>query len=147
MIATAPPRRSPRRRRAGLTLYDALVGIAVLGLGLGTVLTSLAGMGQRQVFNESMISGSMVAQAVMERALVKGFASVDTLAGTGLTYDATYYPNYTYDLNVVYVNVTNLDTAVGGPTSYKRVEVQVYHTLRGAAIKRAELRAILISGA
>ena len=134
------------RRRRGVTLLDMLTALAILSIGLGTTLTTLAGMGQREVFNESTINASMMAQAVMERALNKGFTNVNSLAGTGQTYDATYYPNYTYDLNVVYVNVTDLNTSVAGPTKYKRVEVKVYHTLRGSAIERSQLRTILVSG-
>ena len=132
--------------RAGVLLLDMVVAMTVLSIGLATTLTTIAGMGQRQVSNESIINASMVAQAEMERALNKGFTNVDTLEGVGLTYDATYYPGYTYDLTVDYVAVTALDTVSGSATKYKRVMVTVYHTLKGAAIKRAELRTIMIQG-
>ncbi len=130
----------------GFTIYDALIGVAVLSVGLFTLLNSLAGMGQRQVFAESMLNASMMAQAVMDQAIAKGFTNVNSLAGTNLTYDATYYPNYTYDLNVVYVNLSDLNTAVAGPTDYKRVEVIGYHAIGGSVKKRALLRTILNSG-
>ena len=139
-------RMAGRPRGAGYTLIDLIVAVTILSLGLGTVLTSLAGMGQRQVFNESTINAAMMAQAVMERAINKGYANVSSLAGTGQTYDATYYPNYTYDLNVVYVNSTDLDTSVVGPTDYRRVEVKIYHAISGSTILRAQLRTILTSG-
>lgn len=142
-------RSSPGRpvRRRGFTIYDVLIGVSVLAVGLFTLINALAGLGQRQVSNEAMVNASMMAQAVMDRALARGFSGVGTLAGTNLTYDATYYPNYTYDLNVVYVNVSDLNTAVGSPTDYRRVEVVAYHTLQGVKTKRCLLRAILTSGA
>ena len=134
------------RHRAGMLLLDMIVALAILSIGLATILTTIAGMGQRQVSNESIINASMVAQAEMERALNKGFTNVDTLEGTGLTYDATYYPGYTYDLVVDYVAVTDLNTVSGSATKYKRVVVTVYHTLKGAVIKRSEMRTIMIQG-
>ena len=130
----------------GVAFYDVLMGMAILSVSMVTLITALAGMGQRQVFNESMLNASMMAQAVMDKALAQGFTNVNTLAGTGQTYDATYYPNYTYDLNVVYVNLSNLNTAVAGPTDYKRVEVIGYHTIGGSTKPRALVRAILNSG-
>ena len=134
----------PRAR--GFTIYDVLIGVSVLSVGVFTLMNSLAGMGQRQVAAESILNASMMAQAIMDRALAKGFANVSTLAGTGLTYDSTYYPNYTYDLNVVYVNLSDLNTTSGSATDYRRVELIVYHTIGGATKKRALLRAILNSG-
>lgn len=134
------------RGRRGLTLVDVLVGMTVLSVGVVTLLTTLAEVGRREVVSESIITGSMVAQAVMDRALNKGFTSVDTLEATGATYDATNYPSYTYDLTVDYVNVTDLNTAVAGPTDYKRVEVKVYHSLSGSPVTRSLVRTIIVSG-
>ena len=139
-------RRQRQRRFAGFTLIDLVIAITVLSIGLATVLTTLATIWQRQIFNESMLNAAMMAQAVMDRALNKGFTNVNTLVGTGVTYDATNYANYTYDLNVGYVNVTDLNTLVGGPTNYKRVEVIVYYTLGGVARQRAVVRTIMTSG-
>ena len=139
--------RQRRQRRAGFNLIDLVIAIVIVSIGLSTTLASLGVMGQRQVLNESLFDAGMMAQALMDRALNKGFANVGTLTGTSLTYDAAYYPNYTYDLNVGYVNVTNLNTIVGGPTNYKRVEVVVYYVIGGVARQRAVVRRIMISAA
>ena len=133
------------RGQAGFSLIDMVIAIVIMSIGLSTTLASLGVMGQRQVMNESLFDASMMAQAMMDRALNKGFTNVNNLAGTGVTYDATYYPNYTYDLNVGYVNVTNLNTTVGGPTNYKRVEIIVYYTINGVARQRAVVRRIMTS--
>ena len=132
-----------RQRRNGYSLMEAVIAILITSIGLVTTLTTMSELGRKQVTDESVVNAAMMAQAVMERAIVKGYTNVSTLAGTGLTYDATNFPGYTYDLNVVYVNVTDLDTSVGGPTNYRRVEVKVYHTMGGAARLRAQLRTIL----
>ena len=53
------------------------------------------------------------------------------------------FSNFSAAVNVSYVNSTDLDTAVAGPTDYKRVEVVVGHSNWAGNIRLFDLKAKL----
>ncbi|MDO8445065.1 MAG: type II secretion system protein [Deltaproteobacteria bacterium] len=50
------------------------------------------------------------------------------------------YPNFQQQVTVSYVNAAALNTAVGGPTCYKRIEVRIIDTATSETIKLVSLR-------
>ena len=104
-------------------MLELVLMIVIIGIALLPVAGSLSVAFQNSVVNEAKTVAKNLAEGIMEKTLRETFISV---ADVG----ATTFPNpldsYSYAVNCDYVQDSNLNTSVTGPTEHKRIEVTVY---------------------
>ncbi|MBN1794349.1 MAG: type II secretion system protein [Candidatus Omnitrophica bacterium] len=107
----------------GYFLLELVLIIVVIGIALLPVASSIGIALQNSTVNEAKTVAKNLAEGIMEKTLRETFLSVADAS-------ATTFPNpldnYSYTVNCDYVQPSDLDTAVAGPTDHKRVEVTVY---------------------
>lgn len=98
--------------------------IIILGIAIPTSIYVLGALTRRSVEAEKMTVAANLAQGLMEEIRSKSFNEVDDFDGYNSAVSG--FSGYTATVSVYYVNASDLDTAVTGPTDYKRVEVTIF---------------------
>lgn len=115
-----------RTDRRGFSLIDAVVAICIVGacfLALAGVISNTTMQNADVEFSSTAI---YLARGKMTETMAKDFDSISNVARTDFSGD---FSSYDSQVTVGYVDAANLDTVVVGPTDYKRVTVDVGHSL------------------
>lgn len=110
--------------RDGFTLIEVILVILVTAIAIPVLIYLLGQQARFTVDSEKVINAAGLGQALMEEIRSKGYVQADTYDGYS---DTKVLSGVQYSRGVVvcYVDSSALDTCVGGPTGFKRVEVTV----------------------
>ncbi|OGB88916.1 hypothetical protein A2625_00370 [candidate division WOR-1 bacterium RIFCSPHIGHO2_01_FULL_53_15] len=134
-------KRRSNRHRAGFTLVETVMGLIIIGIAFYTLIAVFISLAPRTAQYETMNKKIYLAQEKMEEFLVKPFSQETSVAPAAF---AGNFSNYNYEVVVTYVTSTDLNTAVGGPTNYKNINVRVWGGPTGGA-NTAEIRSLVTS--
>jgi prepilin-type N-terminal cleavage/methylation domain-containing protein len=109
----------------GFTIVETLVAMVIMGVAFVGISHVILGTTKSNVDVEVTNQAVMLARDIMASTTAKDFDAVDDVASTSF---GGNFSDYTYQVNVDYVEAADLDTAVAGPTDYKRVIVAVTAT-------------------
>jgi Tfp pilus assembly protein PilV len=109
-------------RYAGFTLIETVIFIIVLSIALTPLSIMLVNIAQQNIYSQAYSTAIALAEGEMERILNIPFSSISSETQTAFT---SPFGVYRRQAIVDYVNPTDLNTAVAGPTSYKRIRLLV----------------------
>jgi len=111
------------RNKRGLTLLEIIIIIAIIGLAVPAILTAFARLVATGADAKTVQIATNLASQEMEQ-MIKGkkFVNIVSAGQTDYTGD---FSQYNYQIIVEYVNPSDLNTPVAGPTDFKRVKVVV----------------------
>lgn len=111
-----------RADSAGFSVIDVVLAIVLVATAYIAMAVVLSGTSFQSAKCETGMTAIMLARDVMAQVRAKDFTSVSSVGATSF---ASPFSGYQYTVTVAYVEAADLDTAVGGPTSYKRIDVAV----------------------
>jgi len=111
------------RSSKGFSLVEVIIVIIVLGVCLTPFSILLVNVMQQNVRSQQWATEVALAESKLEQACSMRFSEIIEEPVTG--FEAPF-SMFGYQLNVSYVDASNLDVPVAGPTDYKRVEVAVF---------------------
>lgn len=117
--------RKPQTEQTGFTLIELIIVIVVVGICFISIMSLFAEGLNKNITNEIRTVATSLAEGKMEEVLQNSFASITNESGS---FDVPF-SDYSYQVSWNYVESTDLDTPVEGPTEYKNVRVSVSHNL------------------
>ena len=108
--------------RSGFSLIEAVLAIVLLGasfLGLSLLLSNTT---VHNIDLDISNTAILLARDTMVETKAQKFDDIDDVSITAFGGD---FSDYSYQVDVDYVDPTNLDAPVAGPTAYKRIIVTV----------------------
>lgn len=127
-------------RSGGFTLVETTLAIVVLAamfIGMSYVLSNTT---MQNIDVDISTTAIFLAREKMEQVKAKSFANI--AAESSAPFSAPYQ-QYFSTVAVDYVNSADLDTAVGGPTDYKKITVTVTATGWNGNIRIRDLKSNL----
>jgi len=124
-------------RQSGFSLIEVILIILIIGAsfsGLSVVLSNTT-VGNMDL--DIATQAVFLARGKMAETKAKSFANVASVGSTNYGGD---FSRYNYQVDVDYVEDTDLDTPVVGPTEYKRIIVTVTASGWSGSIQLYELR-------
>jgi len=106
----------------GFSLIESVLAIVIIGgalIGLSQMLTETT---MDNIDIDISTVGVFLAHETMVETMAQDFGNINDVLTTPYTGN---FANHSYQVAVDYVNDSNLDSPVGGPTDYKRVVVTV----------------------
>ncbi len=111
--------------KQGFSLIEAILAVVIIAcsfLGLVIVISNTT-LGNVRL--DASTTSTFLARGKMAEMMAKDFSALTSLPTTTFGNTIGSFSSYSYTVTVTYVDVGNLDTAVAGPTSYKRVDLSV----------------------
>ncbi|MCX5710064.1 MAG: type II secretion system protein [Candidatus Omnitrophica bacterium] len=116
------------RRSSGFTLIEAVIVIAVMGIVLVPFTILVVNVMSQNAYSQAQSTAVALGEGELERVTGTRFSSVAAEAATAF---AAPFNNFTHQVVVDYVNSGALNTAVVGPTDYKRVQIKINSPVSG----------------
>lgn len=117
------------RSATGFTLIEVVLVILVLAICLTPLCILVVNVVQKNALSQAQATGAALAEAQMERVTSLRFSAVNNVAETPFS---SPFSAYSYEVISDYVNADDLNTAVAGPTDYKRVQVKITNNIIGS---------------
>lgn len=111
-------------RDKGFTLIEVILIIVVAAIAIPVLLVMMGQEARLGVYPEVQVTASNLAQSLMEETKSKAWSAIANYTDTKTVNNITF----TRTAAVCYVNITDFNTCVGGPTEYKRITVTVSST-------------------
>ena len=108
--------------RKGFTLIEVIIAITILGvafLGLTHVVVSTT---EYNIDVDVTTQAVLLSRDVMATTMAKDFDDISDVSTVSF---GGGFNDYSYSVDVEYVDAANLNTPVAGPTDYKRIVVTV----------------------
>lgn len=115
-------------KRAGFTLVEMVLAIAVIGIAFYALISVFITVAPRNVNVEDLTRATHLAFEKIEEATVKGYTGVSTDTTGDFTGD---FSNFKYRLTLDFVTSSEPDVAAPGITDYQRVKAQTWGGLSG----------------
>lgn len=125
-----------RRRNRGFSIIDATLSIVLISFSYVTLGSVLSWTSLKSADLEIANTALLLARGKMAQETALSFGSVADVSATNFGGD---FSKYQYVVNVDYVDASDLNTSVTGPTDYKRIEVIVSATGWNGSIKIYDL--------
>ena len=125
--------RGRRPGQRGFTLVEVILVIVVTAIAIPVLILLLGQQARFTVDNEKIINAATLGQALMEEIRSKGYASADGYDGYSDT-KTLGLVQYARTAAVCDVDPSDLDTCVGAPVGYKRIQVTVSSDLGSTEI-------------
>jgi len=109
-------------KKKGFTLIETVLVIIVLGIVLTPISILIVNVIGNNVRSQAWATAVALAEGEMERVTASRFSLVNDEASVSFS---APFNAYTKEIVVDYVAASALDTPVGGPTDYKRVQIKV----------------------
>ncbi|MFH1347334.1 MAG: prepilin-type N-terminal cleavage/methylation domain-containing protein [Candidatus Margulisiibacteriota bacterium] len=126
------------RKVKGFTLVEVIVSLVVIAVIMYASLAVFITSGAKGVNVDVYTVAQALAEDMLEEAMVRDFVSVSSESETNFSGDLD---GYSYEITVNYVSTEALDIVVGGPTDYKKINVQIRHPQLGRATSLESIRA------
>jgi len=110
-------------KNRGLTILEIIIILAVLGLAIPTVLAAFARIVATGADANTAVIAANLAEEKMEGE-IRGKRFADIASAGPVDFTAPF-SSYNYQIAVDYVNSSDLNTPVAGPTDFKRVRTIV----------------------
>ncbi len=111
------------KKNRGMTLLEIIIVLAVLSVAIPAVLAAFARIVATGADASSVTVAANLSEFKMEEMIRgKRFADIVSVTETGFS---GQFSSYNYEIDVDYVNPSDLDTPVTGPTDFKRVRTVV----------------------
>ena len=117
-----------RNKRKGFTLIETMIAIIVLAVCLTPFSILVVNVLQQNAYTQAQATSVALAEGEMERVTNLRFSSVANQVSTAFS---APFDNFSFQIAADYVNSGALNTAVAGPTDYKRVQVKVTNAILG----------------
>jgi len=111
-----------RVKRRGFSLIEVILAIVVLSASFLGLVYALSNTTLHNIDLDISTTAILLAREKMSETTAKPFANVVGVSTTGFGGD---FSDYSYEVEVDYVDASDLDTAVVGPTEYKRITVTI----------------------
>lgn len=111
-----------RLRTAGFSLIDAVLAIVLVASAFVALAGVLSETSLKNANVDISTAAILLARGKMAQVKAMDFASVADVSNTSF---GGYFSNYSYAIDVEYVDEADLTTPAAGATDYKRVEVVV----------------------
>ncbi|MBN2057496.1 MAG: type II secretion system protein [Candidatus Saganbacteria bacterium] len=125
--------------KRGFTLVEVVISMVVIAIVMYASLSIFINSGARESNVEVFTVAQTLAEDKMEETMAKEFTAISDEAASALGGDLG---DFSSSVSVAYVTPEALDTAVTGPTNYKRINVRIEHALLG---RPASLECIKVS--
>ncbi len=106
----------------GFSLIEVVIIIVIIGAAFSGLTVVLSNTTTQNMNLDLATEAVFLAREKMSEVKAKNFADVVDVAPTNFGGD---FARYNFQVAVDYVNPTDLNTPVAGPTSYKRIAVTV----------------------
>ncbi|MFA6432056.1 MAG: type II secretion system protein [Candidatus Margulisiibacteriota bacterium] len=111
------------KNKPGFTLIETIMAIVIISILFYTLIAIFVTIIPRAQKLESIDKKIYLAQEKSEELLSRSFATIANVAATSFSGD---FSNYYFSVDWTYVASTELNTAVVGPTNFKRVKISVW---------------------
>jgi prepilin-type N-terminal cleavage/methylation domain-containing protein len=108
----------PKLSKRGFTIIEVVIAIALISLAFLGITQALLKTTEYNIDVDITTNSILLARDAMATTMAKDFADIDDVSTTNFS---APFDDYSYQVNVDYVEPTNLDTPVAGPTDYKRI--------------------------
>ncbi len=109
--------------RHGASLIETIVGLGVIGIAFYLLASVFINIAPQTAKVEAIEKKTYLAHEKMEEFLARSFSQTTSQAATACS---GAFSNYNYQIVVTYVATNDLNTAVAGPTPFKKVKVRVW---------------------
>lgn len=117
------------RNKKSFTIIEAVMSMIIIAITITPFAILVATvMAQQNGFSQAQATAVALAEGEMERVTAERFSLCVSEAAVAFS---APFAAYTKQIVVEYVNAGALDTAVAGPTDYKRIQVRVNNTMAG----------------
>jgi len=117
------------KNKKAFTLIEAVLVIAIMGITLAPFSVLVVNVMRQNAYSQVQATAVALAEGQMEILTATRFSLLSDAASTPFS---APFSNYTYQVEVDYVNSGALNTPVVGPTDFKRVQVIVNNSLLGS---------------
>jgi type II secretory pathway pseudopilin PulG len=119
-----------KRKRAGLTLIETVIGVTIISIAFYAIIAVFINLVPRTVEIENIYVKSYLAQERIEECLTRGFAAVTNEAPALFSGDFSHYWN---EIITEYVSQNDLNTPQAEASNFKKVKVRVWGGIATAA--------------
>ena len=109
--------------KKGFTLVELITGIAIIAVSFIGLIAVFTAVVPRNIDIEGLTRGTFLAEEKMEEVLVQPFSSITN--ESVVSFSPPFDRNKS-EVEVHYVQQSDLDAYVAGPTDYKNVKVKVW---------------------
>lgn len=124
----------------GFTLVETLIAMVIMGVAFVGITHVILNATKSNIDIEVATEAVLLARDVMASTTAKDFDNVVDVGATSFGGD---FSDYSYQVDVDYVEAADLDTAVAGPTDYKRIIVETTVTGWSGTISLYNLKVAL----
>ncbi len=125
------------KNRKAFTLVEVVVAIVVIGIFMYAGMEVLINSGKNSVATDAILVAQSLAEGKMEEIMSKPYGLVSSETSTPFTGGLS---SYAASVNVDWVSDSDLDTAAGSDTGYKKISVSVSSPLLSAPLVLQSIR-------
>lgn len=129
------------RNKNGFSLVETILAVVLLAMSFLSICYLLSNTTLSNAEIDISTSAVLLAQQKMEEISAKDFDDIASIVQTNFPGN---FSRYSSEVTVDYVNSTNLDTSVAGPTDYKRIRVVVTASGWGGRITLSYIKTNLL---
>jgi Tfp pilus assembly protein PilV len=119
------------KRRQGFSVIEAIVVIVVLAIALVPFGLAILNILTKNIAPQALATATALAEMELERVLALRFSAINDVAKASF---ASPFGAYQSEVLVDYVDAGDLNTAVIGPTNYKRIQIKVTNDIIPEAV-------------
>lgn len=113
----------------GFTLIEAIIVMIILGICLTPFAILVVNVMSQNIYSQAQATAVALAESETERVTNLRFFLVNDEAQAPFS---APFSAYNHEIIVDYVNAGDLNTAVAGPTDYKRAQIRVTNSISGS---------------
>lgn len=126
-----------RHGKNGFSMVEAILGVVIISSCFISLMNVMSDTTIANIKVDFLTTSVLLARGKMSEVMARDFDSITNVADQSFGGD---FSSYNYSVTASYVNSSDLNTAVAGPTDYKKVTVAVSLAGRPDTVTIEDLR-------
>lgn len=110
------------RKKNGFSIVEAILGVVIISSCFLSLVNVMSDTTLANIKIDFLTTSVLLARGKMSEVMAKDFDAITSIGGQNFGGD---FSSYDYSITANYVNSSDLDAAVAGPTDFKKVTVAV----------------------